>query len=248
MIRATALLLLLAYSASAQEFSRAVSPDGQLIFTLDVDQPQIDASTLPGLAYQVKYKGQLLIDTSYLGFDVWAQEPMLGEKVGLSLAKNTSGTGFNAVYAEYLQQGSLGRRIHIEARVFNNGIAFRYIVPPSPPLMDIFFRDEITEYRFAKEVRGLRDISAEVDLEPPYAVEVPGVGWVSIQEADVEKPFTLRHYEGNKLVTRLPKLPDDPQFVVKSHPTWTSSWRVLLVGPTAESVRAASFIGELPRR
>ena len=222
------------------------SPDGQIVFVLDVAQPQIDQTSLPGLAYQVRYQGQLLMDTSYLGFDVWAQEPMLGEKVGLSVAKNTEGRGYNSLYAEYLQQGSLGRRINIEARAYNNGIAFRYVVPPSAPMMEIFFLDEITEFRFAN-ARALSSIPPDLVLNPPFAVEVPGTAWVSIQEADVEKPFTLRHYEGNNLVLRMPRLVDDPKMVVKSRPPWTSSWRVLAIRPT-EAGRTPDFIQQLPKR
>ena len=247
MLRSIVAIALLPLLGLAQEVSSVASPDGQLVFVLDVAQPPIDESALPGLAYQVRYQGKLLMDTSFLGFDVWNQEPMLGEKVGLSLAKNTQERGYNSLYAEYLQQGSLGRRLNMEVRAYNNGIAFRYIVPPSPPMMEIFFRDEITEFRFSA-ARRLSAVPESTVLQPPFAVEVPGIAWVSVQQADAEKLFTLRHYEGNSLVLRLPRLAEDPTFVVKSHPTWTSPWRALLVGPSEASVRSADFLDQLPKR
>jgi len=34
---------------------------------------------------------------------------------------------------------------------YNDGAAFRYVVPPSPPLTEILFRNEFTEFRFARD-------------------------------------------------------------------------------------------------
>ncbi len=227
----------------AQEFARVTSPDGKILFVIDVAQPNEDY--LPGLAYQIHYQGELLMATSYMGFDILQQEPMLGEKIGLSKATETTTAGSKTLLAEYLQQGSLGRRLNVEVRVSNRGVAFRYIIPPSAPLLDLKVRDEFTEFRFAKDARAETGALAAVPdttvLRPPVAVQVPGA-WVSIQEEGKDN-FTLRHFAGNKLVLRLPRLPAEPELVLNTHTTWTSSWREILVGPTRESVQASFGLG-----
>jgi len=52
-----------------------------------------------------------------MGFDVLNQEPMLGEKVGLSTYKSSKGDGYNSGLRRVSQNGSLGRRINVEVRV-----------------------------------------------------------------------------------------------------------------------------------
>ena len=247
MIRTPLLLLLAVGALLAQDEAGVVSPDGQVEFLLGIAQPKQDTA-LPGLAYQVLYKGKKLIEPSYLGFDVQNQEPLLGEKVGLSKSKNGQGSGYNSVYAEYMQNGSLGRLIHVEARAFNDGVAFRYVIPPSAPLLQMFFRDEFTEFRFASDVNSakgpLRDVSADVALAAPLPLELPGLAWVSI--ADSAAALSLRHYSGNILVVRLPKLASDPQLVLKTNAPWTSPWRVLAIGGTQASANPAAILGRLP--
>jgi hypothetical protein len=51
----------------------------------------------------------------------------------------------------------------------------------------------------------------------------------------------LRHYAGDILVTRLPMLPEDREVSVKTHSPWTSPWRVLTIGASAEAVRDAKI-------
>jgi hypothetical protein len=67
-------------------------------------------------------------------------------------------------------------------------------------------------------------------------------------EADA-KPgagMSLRHYEGHILVVRLPRLVDQPQLAVQDHATWTSPWRIVTVGESADKVRQAVIAKRLP--
>jgi hypothetical protein len=147
-VRRLAAFFLLACAAAAQDERRVASPNGQVEFRIYVATQE--NSNLSRLAYEVYVRGQRLIATSYLGLDIVNQEPLLGENVGLTSFR----AGKNSFIARYMQNGSLGRMIEVEARAFDDGVAFRYVIPPSTPLMELLIAEEATEFRFTEEGRA----------------------------------------------------------------------------------------------
>ena len=146
------------------------SPDGQLEFRLFTALPE--GSILNCLAYQVWLRGKPVLDTSYLGLDILFQEPLLGENVGLSADKPIHGAHYNGLWADYLQTSTTGRRIQFEVRVWNDGVAFRYIVPRSALLFDLAIADDVTQFRFASDSAGA-------------VTQIPGIGWVGIYSQEM---------------------------------------------------------------
>ena len=49
---------------------------------------------------------------------------------------------YGRLVAEYMQNGSLGRRINIEVRAADDGVAFRYVIPQTTPLVKMLIEDE----------------------------------------------------------------------------------------------------------
>ena len=139
--------------AFAQDVVSVKSPDGRIEFRL-FDGPANSYSQLPHIAYQVDFNGKRLIDTSYLGFEIANQLP-LGQKLGLMdisrEAVNQPGNSYNEVVADYLQNGSLGRRMTMEVRAFNDGVAFRYVVPTTSQLPRMQIEKEMTQFTLAKD-------------------------------------------------------------------------------------------------
>jgi len=130
-----------------------ISPNGQLEFRIFVGQPK--DSGLSRLAYQVYYKSRRIIDTSYLGIDIYPQEPLLGQYLGLIGFESTQKASYSEAKASYMQNGSLGRLLDIEVRVSDHEIRFRYLIPKSTPLAEPFtIDDEKTE--FAIEAPNIR--------------------------------------------------------------------------------------------
>jgi hypothetical protein len=148
---ATLLCLALAQRALAQDERRVTSPNGQLEFRLFIATQ--GNSNLSRIAYEVFLKGKPLITTSFLGLDIVDQEPLLGENVGLTSSSSTTSAKYNSLVAKYMQNGSLGRLINIEARAYNDGVAFRYVIPQSTPLLEILIAEEATEFRPANPDR-----------------------------------------------------------------------------------------------
>lgn len=211
-------LLLLAVTAAAQDLHSIKSPDGQVEFRLFVSQ---SASGLPRIGYQVAYRNKLLLDTSFLGFDIDTQEPILGEKAGLMAWSEKPGM----LTAQYMQDGSIGRRLDIEARVWNDGAAFRYVIPRSTPLEDIPIVSELTEFALPVKIAG--------PVTTPFTGQVPGVGWISVGEQG-----TAGTYPAMSLMRS-----EDEDRVLITHfsKTWESvtplstPWRVIGVGETREA-------------
>jgi alpha-glucosidase len=137
-------ILLLTGSCCAQDERRVMSPNGQLEFRLLI---ATQANSLSRIAYQVFLKGKPLINTSFLGLDIQDQEPLLGENVGLTSSGSATAANYDSLIARYMQNGSLGRLINVEVRAYNTGVAFRYVIPQSTPLLEILIAEEATEFR-----------------------------------------------------------------------------------------------------
>ncbi len=260
-----ALLLAACVTAFAQtDPLHVASPDGQLVMRLFIMTPQ--DSRLVRLAYQVSYRGKLLIDTSLLGIAIHDQEPFLGENVGLVTSKAESvdeiyrlplgkrqgiRNHYNSLIAQYIQNGSLGRRVTIEARAYDDGVAFRYYIPRTSTVEDLQIEEELTDFRFAQDGQGFPLVlqnyqsASEGDSRPakistlkrtsliglPFLVEQPGVGWVAITEAQLDNypGMYVFHPEGTTMRTTLAPRLDDAAIAMHGMTPAETPWRVLMV-------------------
>jgi hypothetical protein len=192
-----------AQNAAQQDARTVLSPDGQLEFRLFVGQPE--GSGLTRLAYQVLRRGKPIVGTSYLGIDIVPQEPLLGENLGLTGSSVSIGAGYNELRAQYMQNGSLGRRLDLDVRAYDSKVEFRYLVPRSTPLAEPFTID---------------------DEKTEFAVEPEAAGMVKIGEDGAGKypAMTLLRERGAVMVTRL-----DRQFEATT--PLTTPWRVIGIVP-----------------
>ncbi len=235
------LLPLLAGAAHAQDVLRVASPDGRLEFRLFTTVPE--GVQLNSVAYQVWLRGKPLMDTSCLGLSIHFQEPFLGENVGLSSSRTLRETAYNGLIADYLQTSSTGRRIQIEVRVWNDGVAFRYIVPKQEPILDLLIEDEVTEFHFAHTAAS--DRPARTSL--PYIEQDPATGWVGIFESHVAGlPSTsLVRSDADAMISHLPDNPHDPAVAFVGVTPWTGPWRMIVIGPNRDRLAQADLVRAL---
>jgi alpha-glucosidase len=264
--------LTVAAAAVAQEAPSAVSvasPDGEIELRLLVAERQTgrDTPERPHLAYQVTYRGKLLLDTSFLGLEIQGQRT-LGENV--SLASSESGSTdesytlpvgksttirdhHNWLVADYREEGFLPRRLRIEVRAFDDGVAFRYVLPETATPMEVRITGEATQFRLGRDAQSwplilrsfrtsyedhyptqtLSGIHPEHLLAVPFLVEQPGVGWVAITEAHLEDyaGLYLTHAdERTTMQARLAPRADQPELAVTGTTPLRSPWRVLMIG------------------
>jgi alpha-glucosidase len=233
------LLPLLAGAAQAQDDRKAASPDGQLEFRLFTTLPA--GAQLNSLAYQVRWHGKLLIDTSCMGLDIHFQEPLLGENVGLSNSWPLHGDGYNGLFADYLQNSTTGRRIDLEVRVYNDGLAFRYVLPQQYPLLELLIEDEVTEFHFAY----LGDRPARSPL--PYTEQTPETGWLGIFEGRTAgfPPMSVVRNEANSMTSHLPDKPDDPAVAFVGATPWTGPWRIIAIASSRDGLANAEAVRTL---
>ena len=109
----------------------------------------------------------MLLDTSYLGLNI-RDQPVLG--VNLGYVKSTRASvdetytvpagksksirnHYNSLSAQYMQNGTLGRLLTMEVRAYDDGVAFRYVIPYSDPLRDLYIENDSTQFRFAEAKR-----------------------------------------------------------------------------------------------
>ena len=118
---------------------------------------------------------------------------------------------YNAVTVQTVETAANGRRLVMEARAYDDGVAFRYVVPEQPSVKELRILNESTQFRFSKDANTFSLISRgfqtsnEDDyheltiggLHPEYLVnlplllEVPGIAWVGLTEADIEDYSSL---------------------------------------------------------
>ncbi len=159
------------------------------------------------------------------------------------------------------QPGIISARFSIEARVFNDAVVFRYVVPDQESMRTFHLTKESTEFRIAKDATTYAlilpnfhsmyesefvklpisafsnqgGVASKVLLGLPLVMEVPGVAWMAITEADLRDNSSMYlmntsgSWLGHWFESVLAPSEEDPSLIVKSSLPHHSAWRVLLV-------------------
>ena len=256
--------------ASAQTAQSAplkvTSPDGQIVLSLSDSTvgPASDASS-KGMHYAVDFHGKWLMDESALGLKMEGQ-PALGpdmkavhvetghvdESYTIPVGKTKSVRNqYNSASADF--EDPSGRKLTIEVRAFNDGVAFRYIVPRQAGFTNVRIEHEQTEFRYSKDatlyplilegfqtpyedefqMRQVSGLHRDWLVGLPLLGEVPGVGWVAVTEADIDNyaGMYLRKADAPfALHAELSPRVDDAAVAVETEAPVTTPWRVLMIG------------------
>jgi alpha-glucosidase len=195
------------------------SPNGDLKFTIDtVETGQ--------LVYSITYKSKPLLHQSSLRLDLENQKP-LGPEVRITKTTPSSNDStyhliaaktnpvrdhYNAVSIDVEEPGDNARKFTIEARAYDDAIAFRYVIPEQPNLKEFRLAQEHTEFNLAKDatcyalelpnflsmyeseylklpisaMANQGGVSSSLLIGCPLLMEVPGTAWLAITEADLE--------------------------------------------------------------
>jgi alpha-glucosidase len=228
-------------AAHASDDRTVKSPDGKLEFRLFTALPQ--GSILNCLAYEVWRDGKPVLDTSYLGLDILFQEPLLGENVGLSADKPIHSPDYNGLFADYLQTSTTGRRIQFEVRVWNDGVAFRYIVPRSALLFDLAILDDTTQFRFAG--------SAAMNLPPtaalPLILPLRDGSFLGIydQKMTAAPPMELRRLDASTMTVHLPGGVPEQKAALQAKTPWTGPWHIIAFAGSSDKLAHSAILRDL---
>jgi alpha-glucosidase len=255
---------------------RLQSPDGRLAIKFQTLSNRKPSATGGRLVYSVTFRGKPLVETSGLSLKLEGQPP-LGPNVRIADVSRSETddtyrlvTGkasvvhdhFNALGIALEENGGAGRKLEMEARAYNDAIAFRYVVPQQSGLSDFKLAAEDTEFRLAKDpfVYGLvlpdfrsmyeseyihvpasgfanqGGVNSHVLLGLPLLMEVPGVAWMAITEADLHNYAAMYlvnssgGWSARGFESRLAPQVDNPSLCVTGTLPHHSAWRVLMVG------------------
>jgi hypothetical protein len=238
-VRLIFLLAVLLNPAFAQDERRVVSPDGKVEFFLFINGQE--DSNLARVAYQVRVNGNVVVDTSFMGFDIYTWEPLLGENVGLISDKKSSSARYNGLVARYMQNGSLARRLDVEVRAYNDGVAFRYTIGKAVSTERLQIADESTEFDLKHDPGAV--------LSLPFVTRQKDVGTVALTELPAEgyPRMHLVHEDqaGKILLTRLGRERAPSDVVYDGAPPLTTAWRVLAIGYDAAHLPEAAIMRDL---
>jgi alpha-glucosidase len=204
------------------------SPDGRLVMTFSLNTSGPISSGGSGrLQYALAYRGKPIVDASSLGLDLDDKAP-LGSNITIIDTKAANGTddypllfskvshvhdSYNSL-AVSVQDGGTDRvrKMTVEARAYNTGIAFRYVLPAQGSIADLHLRDEETEFRFSQDdtawvltlpnyrssyeseyvrynlsaLSNQGGVASKFLIGLPALLHQPGGAWMSLMEADLE--------------------------------------------------------------
>ncbi|MBV8708955.1 MAG: glycoside hydrolase family 97 N-terminal domain-containing protein, partial [Acidobacteriaceae bacterium] len=273
--------------SSAQSLSALRSPNGNLQIQFETTADNRPAE--PGqLVYNVTVGGKPLIDQSALRLELQGYRP-LGTAV--RIVKQTPGTadetykliaGKRSLVQDHYNSLLLdtedgeGRKLTVEARAYDDALAFRYFVPDQAGLREFRLTKEGTEFRLNKDATtyalilpnfrtsyeseyiklnasafaGRAGLSGATLIGLPVLMEVPGVAWMAITEADLrgnsamylKNPST--EWGGHRFESVIAP-GDDPSVLVTGSLPHHRAWRVLLVGEEPGHLIESSVITSL---
>jgi len=286
-------VVLMVPALSAQSSSEMLaSPDGRLEVTFQTLAEDKPAEAGGELSYSVSFRGKPLVEASALRLDLQGVGNMLGANVRIvSASRSTTDETYrlvtgkvseardhhNALRLELEERGPFGRKLVIEARAYDDAVAFRYVVPDQTLIRELRLKAEGTEFRIAKDattyalilphyrsmyesefvkmpISGFSNqggVSSTELIGLPLLMEVPGVAWMAITEADV-RDYAAMYLEnpsgswtGHWFEARLSPGVVDPEIAVMGTLPHQSPWRVLMVGDTPGTLIESTVLTSL---
>jgi alpha-glucosidase len=239
--------------AGAFAQSTISSPDGLIKLTISGGQR---------LTYEVTYRGKPVIARSAMGLDIQGQAPLgpnmtLGDSTAGEISETYSVPAGKAssirnecnTLSVPARDGN--RTLTIEARAYNDGVAFRYQLGGSG---EVKITNERTQFVMGREgtaypliLRNYRTswednyhtvpisgAQPEWLVAMPLLMELPGTAYVAITEAHIENyaGMYLKHDDRAPLAwnARLsPRIDDSDVSVIATGPVVTP-WRMILIG------------------
>jgi alpha-glucosidase len=177
---------------------KIVSPDGKLRFELE--------PLVTGLSYRVHFNTIAAIETSRVGIIVDGVE--LSQNATLTSVERyrlresfpsrcIHSVGKNLCNGARISLGSLDKRCVLDVRAFNDGVAFRFVVPGSgrrvpdeattfvaPAFSTVWFHDFQGHYEGIHKKKALSEVTDGEWCAPPLTIKLPAsAGYAAISEA-----------------------------------------------------------------
>ncbi|MFB3922992.1 MAG: glycoside hydrolase family 97 protein [Terriglobia bacterium] len=263
--------------AAAGNACLSASPDESLVVTSPDSNVKIEFQLksnpqpyLPGERpyYRVSYKGALVLADSPLGLDFKGGQPLDRDLEIIGSERKSEDTTwenrfgakrqvrdhYNQLSVSLRERHAPGRRVDLIFRAYNEGAAFRYVLPKQEALDKFTLSSENTGFYFREPAYayalnlGSYTTSYETDyhrvrldeIKPtsivalPLLIEVPNGPWAALLEADLTDYAGM--YVGgvmgvsNALMSKLSPLPKTSDEAVVASTPEATPWRIILLG------------------
>ncbi|MBS1523314.1 MAG: glycoside hydrolase family 97 protein [Bacteroidetes bacterium] len=271
-IRLTILLVCFTItSAFAKSGLIVSSPDKKITFMLDKDAS--------GMFYTVTYKGQLLVDKSRLslsfkeggefGKDITfgkSSSKKMEETYDLVIGKSSHIHSLsNELMVPVMENIGLKRQINIEIRVFNDGAAFRYVMPgkngerveitdesdqfnltQDPKALVLFRENYTTSHEGLYDKLPVSKIKPDTLMDMPATFEYPHGIYMAITEAnllDYAGMYLIKH--NGVLQSSLSPLPHQKEIKVIAKLPHNSPWRAMMISDRVGALMESNILTNL---
>jgi alpha-glucosidase len=275
---------LLSLPLAGQGTAPLASPDGKLAIRFEIVSSGTPAAAGGQLTYEVSFEGKPVIARSNLGL-LLEGAPVLGSAVRLVAAEMSSHDEtyrlvhgksnpvrdhYNALRLELEETRPAARRLAVEARAYEDGIAFRYLVPDQPAVKAFRLAAEKTEFRIPKDsfayplflrnfhtsyedrysILPIGSIHPDRLIALPLLIELAGTGWLAITEAYLDNyagMYLRRDVEGTRtgFSSVLSPSLEEPGLAVAARTPHRSPWRVVLFAPEVGRLLESNLIVNL---
>jgi alpha-glucosidase len=203
-----------------------MSPDEQIVMRFTTQPVKGDPAGGGNLTYSLSFHGKRILDDSALALEL-NDLPALGSEVRITssdfaqgaddyAAQNSKASHVHDVYQRVAlhitEDRGTHRKMTIEARAYNDGVAFRYVLPEQDTIKAVQLHQEDTEFRqsidatnWALELPNYRSSSESEYVQLPTSafsneggvpstfligmpllIHEPGLAWMALMEADIE--------------------------------------------------------------
>lgn len=249
--------MLTAANAFAKKTVFITSPDTKIKVWLSTDNN--------GLYYRVAYNGILMVDTSRMNISfkeggafnnnlvfTSAIREKLAEDYDLIVGKTSKvHSESNRIIVSVLEKNGAKRMLNIEIRVFNDGAAFRYVIPKQDqwaaninvtdetdsfnltqnPVVTALLRENYTTSHEGLYTKiDLNHLKTDTLMDMPALFEFPNNVYMAITEAALHNYAGMYLMKHNGVIeSRLSPLPHQTEIKVKATLPHNSPWRVMML-------------------
>lgn len=222
--------------------------------------------------YSVKHNGNKLINDSKLGF-IFSGNDSFASNFELIACQETSvdetweqvwgekqfvTNNYNQLSVTLKEKSPKRRKLRIEFRAFDDGVAFRYIFDEKTGRDSVFIMDELSEFNLAENgyawwIPAYRDnryeylyqknkISELDTVHTPLTIKTESGLYLSLHEANLYDyaSMTIAHIDSTSLKCDL--VPWSDGVKVKTNGTFTSPWRTIQIAEDAGSLITSYLI------
>lgn len=241
------------------------SPDQQISLSLSLSDKS--------LTYSVNYKNKAVIKSSALGF-AFKDQPLLQTHLKADKVQKLSHNSiwqpvwgqrativdnYNEISLDLSEQGDKARQMQLVFRVYNDGVAFRYLLPKQPHLNKVVISDELTEFAFSRnfsawwiqayqdqrfEYQYLNSALSSVNVaHTPLTLLDQGIA-VSVHEAALVDyaSMTLRNITDNHITLKADLVPWANGDKVYTQTPFQTPWRTIQIADSEVALLNSDLI------